>query len=140
MDVLLDYVSELNWLAVAVATLAAMVIGATWYAPPLFGRFWMKTAGLKEKDLKDGSMRPIVFAVLSSFVTAVALGVLVQVLALTTVLQGALLGALVALGFIGANKVMQSQFEKRRFAYNIVVVSCDTVTLAVMGAILAVWV
>lgn len=139
MDVLVDYVQELNWLAVVAATVAAMVIGSVWYTPQIFGRAWMKSIGMKEKDAMNGSMKPIVVAVVSSFVTAAALGVLLHVLALTTVLQGATFGALVAVALLGANKVMQAQFEQRPLMYNVVTTSADVVTLAVMGAILAVW-
>lgn len=139
MEVLLDHVSELNWLAVLVATVVAMVIGSVWYTPGVFGRAWMKSIGVKEKDFMDGSMQPIIFAVVSSFVTAVALGVLVQVLALNSVWQGATFGIFVAVAFLGTNKVMQSQFEKRPLSYNVVTTGADVVTLALMSAILAVW-
>lgn len=139
MDVLVDYIQELNWLAVVVATVAAMAIGAIWYTPKVFGNTWMKAIGLKEKDIQGNGFKPMLIAVVTSFVTAVALGVLLQVLALTTVLQGALFGALVAAAFIATNKIMQSQFEQRSASYAVVTVACDVVTLAVMGAILAVW-
>lgn len=139
MEVLLDHISELNWLAVLVATVAAMVIGSVWYMPAVFGNAWMKSIGIKQKDFMDGSMQPMLIAVVSSFVTAVALGVLVQVLELTTVWQGATFGIFVALALLATNKVMQAQFEKRPLSYNVITSSADVVTLGVLSAILAVW-
>ncbi len=139
MEVLLDYVSALNWVAVVVATLIAMVVGSVWYSPGLFGNAWMKSIGMKKKDFMNGSMQPIVLAVVSSFVTAVALGVLLQVLELNTVWQGATFGILVALAFLATNKIMQAQFEKRPLSYNVVTSSADVVTFALMSAVLAVW-
>lgn len=139
MEVLLDHVSTLNWLAVIAATVAAMVIGSVWYTPAIFGRAWMKSMGVKEKGFMDGKMQPIVFAIVSSFITAVALGVLLQVLELTSVWQGASFGIMVAVAFLATNKIMQAQFEKRPLSYNVVTSGADVVTLAVMGAILAVW-
>lgn len=139
MEVLLDHVSTLNWLAVLAATVVAMVIGSIWYTPGVFGRAWMKSIGVKEKDFMNGSMQPIIFAVVSSFVTAVALGVLLQVLQLTSVWQGATFGIMVAVGFLATNKIMQAQFEKRPLSYNVVTSGADIVTFAVIGAILAVW-
>ena len=32
MQILLDYINELNWLAVVVASMAAFASGAVWYA------------------------------------------------------------------------------------------------------------
>lgn len=139
MEVLLDYVSELNWLAVVAATVVAMVVGSVWYTPAVFGKAWMKSIGLKQKDFMDGSVQPMIFAVVGSFVSAAAIGVLVQVLALDSVWQGATFGILVALSLLATNKVMQSQFEKRPLAYNVITTSADVVTFALMGAILAVW-
>jgi len=139
MEVLLDNISTLNWLAVVAATVIAMVVGSVWYTPAVFGNAWMKSMGVKNKDFMKGDMQPIIFAVVSSFVTAVALGALIQILALTSIWQGATFGILVALAFLGTNKVMQAQFEKRPLSYNVVTTSADVVTLGLMGAILAIW-
>jgi len=121
------------------ATVVAMVVGSVWYAPQVFGRAWMKSIGLNEKDFMNGSAQPIILAVVSSFITAVALGVLLYVLVLTEAWQGAVFGGLVALAFLATNKVMQAQFERRPLSYNVVTSAADVVTLALMGAILAMW-
>lgn len=140
MEVLLDYVSELNWLAVVVATLVSFGVGATWYSQSLFGKAWMKSIGLKESDAKKANMaRPIILTLVGTFVSAVAMGVLVQVLALTSVWQGATFGIMIAVAFLATNKVMQAQFELRPLSYNVITSAADVVTFALMGAILAVW-
>ena len=36
---------QINWLAVMLATLSSMVVGSVWYAPPVFGRMWMRLIG-----------------------------------------------------------------------------------------------
>ena len=41
-----DTQNDLNWLAVIVAALAYFVIGALWYAPPVFGKAWMAAGGM----------------------------------------------------------------------------------------------
>jgi hypothetical protein len=140
VEVLLDYVSELNWLAVVVATLVSFGVGATWYSQSLFGKAWMKSIGLKESDTKKANMaRPIILTLVGTFVAAVAMGVLVQVLALTSVWQGATFGIMIAVAFLATNKVMQAQFELRPLSYNVITSAADVVTLGLMGAILAVW-
>lgn len=140
MEVILDYVQELNWLAVVAATLVAFVVGAVWYMPALFGKAWMKATGLTEKDTQKANMaQAISLTIVGTFVAAMAIGVLVQVLALTEAWQGAAFGALIAIALVGTNKVMQSQFELRPLSYNVITTACDVVAMGLMGAILAVW-
>ena len=140
MEVLLDYVSELNWLAVVAVTLLAFGVGAVWYTPAIFGKAWMKSIGLKESDAKKANMtKAILLTLVGTFVTASAMGVLVQVLDLTSLWQGATFGILVAVAFLATNKVMQAQFELRPLSYNVITSAADVVTLGLMGAILAVW-
>ena len=140
MEVLLDNISALNWVAVAVASVVAMVVGFVWYARGVFGKPWMKSIGLTDKDLKNADMiRPMILMVVATVVSVIAIGVLVQVLALSTIWQGATFGILVALALIGTNKVMQAQFEQQPLAYNVITTGADVVSLALVGAILAVW-
>lgn len=138
MDVLMDYINELNWVAVLVATLAAFAVGAAWYSQALFGKQWMKGAGLSKKDVENADMvKPMVLGLLTTFISAVALGVLFDVLALDGVVDGALIGVLVSVGFIVTNKIMHNMFEQKSTDYTVITVSGDIVTLAVMGAVLA---
>lgn len=140
METLMNYISNLNWIAVVVATLAGFGVGAVWYSQAIMGKPWMKAIGLKEKDMKNASMaEPMIIGLLTVFVTAVALGVLVQPLALTTALQGATFGILIALAFITTNKVMNVLFEQRSKSLVWINLGGDVLALGVMGAILAVW-
>ena len=41
---------EINYLAVLVSGILAMVVGSIWYGP-LFGKIWMKEEGYTEEDL-----------------------------------------------------------------------------------------
>lgn len=40
------------YLPMLVAAVAAMVVGAAWYSPSLFGKMWMKEAHMTEADMK----------------------------------------------------------------------------------------
>ena len=137
MDVLMDYVNELNWVAVVVAALAAFAVGAVWYSNALFAKPWMKGAKLTEKEMKNADMiKPMVVGLLTTFVGAAALAVLFDVLALSGAVDGALLGVLVAAGFIGTNKLMHNMFEIKSSNYTVITIAGDIVSLAVMGAVL----
>lgn len=97
MEALVDYIQELNVLAVLVAAMAAFISGAVWYAEPVFGKQWMKEVGLTKKDTEKGNMPKVMGLSFASIaVTAAAIGVLVQPLALTSALQGASFGVLLS--------------------------------------------
>lgn len=137
MDVLMDYVNQLNWVAVIVAAVAAFAAGAVWYSNGVFGKRWQKGAGLSDKDLKSASMgKSMGGGFVVTLISAVALAVTFDVLALEGAVDGALLGALVALGFVVTNKVMHSLFELKSNDYILVTGAGDVVALAVMGAVL----
>lgn len=70
---------QINWWAVVLATVVAMVIGMVWYAKPVFGRSWIKLTGRSEKDLDSmgSSMLPIALAVLGNLIAAWVLAHLV---------------------------------------------------------------
>jgi hypothetical protein len=66
---------QTNYIAVALAAVASMVIGFVWYGPMLFAKPWMKYMGYSQKDLKkeQAKMGPLygisfVLAVLTAFV------------------------------------------------------------------------
>ena len=43
---------EVNYLAVLIAAIAAMVVGFLWYSPMLFGKQWMKLKGYTAESMK----------------------------------------------------------------------------------------
>lgn len=137
MDVLIDYLNQLNWVAVLAAAVASFATGAIWYSQAVFGKQWMKGAGLSKKDVENPDMvKTMGGGAVTVLLTSVALAVVFDVLALTGLVNGALLGALVALGFIVTNKVMHNLFEMKSNNYILITAAGDVVALAVMGAVL----
>ena len=63
----------INWVAIPVAAVAALVIGAIWYNPKIgFGNVWLRESGMTEEKMKSGNMAIIfglslVFAAILSF-------------------------------------------------------------------------
>lgn len=67
---------EINYLAVLLAAVASMVIGAIWYSPALFANAWAKDMGFTEKDNKAMQARgawPWLLMFACSLVTAYVL-------------------------------------------------------------------
>lgn len=140
MEVLLDYVYDLNWLAVIVAAAVGMAVNAAWYSDYLFAKPWMKAVGIKKKDAaKPGAEVALIIAFITLLITTAATAVLVDVLAVNGALQGTLLGVLVGFGFLVTNSGMHKLFERRPFSLFAISAVGDILTLAAIGAILAVW-
>jgi Protein of unknown function (DUF1761) len=50
---------EMNWIAIMAAAPVTLLVGMIWYSNALFGKAWMKEAGLTEEQLKNGNMLKI---------------------------------------------------------------------------------
>lgn len=44
---------EINYILIAVATLVQFILGAVWYSPLMFGKFWMKVMGGDHQCTKE---------------------------------------------------------------------------------------
>lgn len=140
MQVFVDYLAILNWWAVLVAAAAAFASGSIWYAQSVFGKQWQKSVGLTNKQIKSSNMTSILaVSFVTVLVSAIAVGLLIEVLALETFYQGALFGVMLAVGILGANKLMQTKFERRPNTYWLISLGADMVSFAIMGGILAIW-
>jgi hypothetical protein len=136
-------VPHINYLAVIAATLSTLIVGSIWYAPKVFGNYWMKSAGVKPSGRALDAAAPIVVAVLVSFVTA-------WVLAGATYLSeyfyhGSFLinalgtAAVLWAGFTAARFVTHDAFDQRPSGLTILNISYELVTVLIMAVIIGVW-
>lgn len=157
----------INPIAIPIAALAALVIGAIWYNPKVFGNAWMRESGMTLEKMKSGNMA-IIFGL--SLVFAVLLAVLLMQFtnhqwgafgmvgaepetakasfeafmvdygtAYRTFKHGALHGLL--FGVLGALPIIGTiaLFERKSGKYIFINSGYWIVTLTVMGAILCGW-
>jgi hypothetical protein len=67
----------INPVAIPIAAVAALVIGAIWYNPKIgFGNLWLRESGMTEEKMKSGNML-IIFG-LSLVFAAMLAGLLMQ--------------------------------------------------------------
>ena len=138
---------EMNYLAILVAALAAMVLGALWYGKPLFGSIWMKLVGMTEKDGEAakksmgkyrlvGFISQLVMAyVLSWFITAAGL-VMVDSSALMVGLSTAFW---LWLGFVATVTLGRVLWEKSSCKLYVLNNAYTLISLLIMAAILSSW-
>ena len=67
----------MNILAILTAAVVPLIIGFVWYNPKVFGKAWMKVAGLDEEKMKSGNMI-LIFSL--TFVLSFILAMIMQFL------------------------------------------------------------
>lgn len=69
----------INWLAIAVALTASMVLAKTWFTPRTFGNQWRAYTGITPADSKSAGKKPIVLTLFANIVTVFALAVAISI-------------------------------------------------------------
>lgn len=160
---------EINFLAMAVASLATLVVGFIWYHPKVFGTVWMQASGLTEDKLKNGNMLKIfgLTIILSLLMTVILMSLVVhqtgaygmiggpaaddvlpsfQVFMddygtkFRTFKHGALHGFLAGLFFAFPITAINGLFERKSTKYIFINGGYWIVSLTIMGAIICGWV
>ncbi|MEV8266601.1 DUF1761 domain-containing protein [Microbacterium sp. NPDC076911] len=124
----------LNFVAIVIATLAAMVIGYLWYGP-LFGKYWRRLSGL---DTKAAPKPQVIYPItlVASFATAWSLAWVGGATGVNTVVVAAILW----LGFSASRALIVTLFEARPIrlflintGHNLAVALAMAVIISVMG-------
>jgi len=117
-----------------------MAVGSLWYSNVLFAKPWMKLLGKTEKDMKSGNMgamygKVFVMALIQSFV----LMMLVTKLNLVSVVDGAILGFWVWLGFVVTTSFSDYLFSGRPIKLFAINESYYLVVLVLVGGLFGAW-
>ncbi len=131
--------TDVNWIAIAVAVVVNMVIGAVWYSKVLFAKEWTALIGKTEEQLKGGANVGYAIALVVGIIEATFLSFLVSSMGAETALDGALVGAMVWFGFVAPATLVTTVFSgirKKLWAINY---GYHLVALVAIGAILAAW-
>ena len=133
----MDFVS-VNWLAVIVCVVLAMVSGFIWYHQKLFFPAWWEGIG---KSGEPGNPNPMiyVFSLLAAVVQAVSVAFLVNLMGSTTAVSGALAGFMLWLGFVAPTNLVNKLFAGHGFKVWAIEAGNHLLNFLIFGAILAVW-
>jgi hypothetical protein len=130
----------INWLAVLAAAIVRMAIGALWYSPVGVLKQWLQLQNMTQEDMKPGMPKAIAIDTIGSLVMAFVLVHAVHYAAVTTALQGAVVGFFNWLGFVATVTLAMTVYERKPFALFVLNNGFQLIALLIMGAILAVWV
>lgn len=133
---------EVNLAAVLVAAVAHLILGMLWWSPLLFGKQWMDLMGFKKKDM-EAKKREVRKAHLVSFISALVaayvLALIIGVLVITDPVEGAVVGAIMWLGFTATVTKTGMMYSGKKHSLWAIDTGYWALIFAVMGAILAVW-
>lgn len=134
--------TQINYLAVVVAALAAFLIGGIWYSA-LFANAWTKAQGWTDEQVAamKAKMSPPKFfggMIIAYLVLAFAITVLELKINVQTLSGGAWLGATVWLAVAAVNFTHHLASGKVMAAY-LIDTACELIYLPIMGAIIGVW-
>lgn len=127
--------SEVAWLGVAVATLAAFIVSYLWYHERGLGRAWSRASGVPLANLRAGLAPKAATQLVVLAVTAAVMCVLQAELLIVSVAGGLAFGAFVGLIFRLGWSFVHGAFEGRPAAITILDAGHDVVALAVIGAV-----
>jgi hypothetical protein len=136
-----DALGELNWLAVIVATLAYWIIGAIWYAPPVFGRSWARAGGIEIPEGRRPDPKTIVGPLATAFIATIATAMLAFATASNTVGEGLALGLVVGIGYAVTLTALGALFDQKPdpMGWAIINSGYHIVALLVVGILVSVW-
>lgn len=134
---------DINYLAVIVATLSSMIVGAVFYHPKVFGSGWMRAVGHTSESTEGSSPLLYVVPLVGSFVTA---WVLAGAAWISQSFSGGgffsntlVTAAILFVGFTAARIVVHDAFDPRKFRATGYTLLNEAITIAVMAIIIGVW-
>jgi hypothetical protein len=140
----LDLVGQLNWLAVIVGAVIYFVLGAIWFAPPVFGRPWMAAIGWDDSRPRP-EMNPVSYVgpALFYLIASIVTGLLAKATESDTAAEGVLLGLVVAVGYALTVTATDAVFDPNKpkpWTWFVISGAYHLVSLVVIGVLVSVWV
>jgi hypothetical protein len=134
---------EINFLAVGLAALAGIIIGAVWFGPKTFFPLWWRFLGKNPAEQPGTDNMALIFgstfvaAVIQSIVMAVFINLAQQATGSMDTVTGLAIGALVGVGFASSASLSHHLFGGFAIKAWVLEAGQDIVSLAAMGAIIA---
>jgi len=139
MEAEMDF-GSINWLAVIVCVVVSMISGSIWFNPKTFYPGWWKAIGRSENDQPGMQNMGMVWGgtILSSFVQAVSVALMINVMGSMTAGSGAMAGFMLWFGFVAATSLTNKLFAGQLKAW-LYEAGNHLVNFLLFGAILGAW-
>lgn len=129
---------DLNWIAIIVAAIIPMALGALWYSPVLFAEPWMRAVGRTREEL-GGAQLGYALSAIGALVSSYVLARIVKWAEVNDLWNGALIGIFVWAGFVATVLAVTTYFGGRPRVLWLINAGYQLVALVLMGALLGAW-
>ncbi len=137
----MDYTS-VNFIAILVCGIMAMIVGGLWYSPILFGKQWIAMSGVSQAKLEEGKNKMFVSYVINFVASLIMFYVLahfVQLAKAVSWTEGVTTGFWLWLGLVAPTSLGSVLWEQKPWLLWVLNNSYYLLMLMAAGAILAVW-
>ena len=131
----LDF-TNIDFVAIALGTVVAILLGFLWYLPPVFGRTWQRYSGLTDAEMRTKVVLRFGPAIALTFIMGVMMDVL-EPANLITWDDGAVLGLLIGLGIVAPAIAIHYIFWRKSVQLFLIDAGYSVFTLLILGAFLA---
>lgn len=133
---LITELQNLNYIAVAVATIASYVLGFAWYHWALFGEAWANALGIskEEADNTEGLGGAFAMSLVSGLAKAIFVALLISAMSISGVLSGLFVGAVFAIAFTVTSLGYYNGFARLPAKLTLINSGHSVIELAVLGA------
>jgi len=133
-------VPAINWLAVLLAAVSSMLVGAVFYARKVFGDRWMRLAKVDEASIAKSPVLPLVITFVVSFITAAVLAgstaLAQEFYGGNYLLNAVITAAVLWSGFTAARLITHDLFERRPGSLTVLNLLHELITVFVMALII----
>lgn len=135
---ILDYLGDLNWLAVIVATVAWFAFSAIWYSVPPLSKAWMR-----EAKVTPGEGPPLVTLLVPTFigylVTTIVIALLAKAIGASELMDGLSLGIILGVGFGLIGALVVQIYEQKGGSYWLINGINAIIAYSIVAIIVTVW-
>ena len=134
----IDELGELDWVAVAVATVASYVLGFAWYSWSWFGKSWAGALGMTKEQADDteGVGAAFLISLVAGLAKVVVIALLMAATGTTGFGEGLLFGAIVGLALIASSVAYHNGFSRMSPTLTLIDTGHDLVEAAMIGAVI----
>ena len=128
----------LNVWAILIGVVLNMALGALWYSPALFGNLWLRAIG-KERDEIVSNPNDYILSAVAGLFSAVVLNWAVRAFGASTFAHGALVGAMICIGFCATASLVYTLFEGPPKKVWLIFASYQLLIYVAEGILFALW-
>lgn len=132
-------ITDVNYLAVIAATLATMLLGMAWYAPPVLGKVWMRETGMTPEKAQKNMWSGLMIGTLGNLLLSFFLSILLLMVRPGSLQASMLFGVVLWLGIVVPVELSGVAWERRSWTLFLINAGWSLLSMIVITAILYGW-